>query len=338
MKKKTLAITIVIGGATGFMAACWLHPAPNPTPPPNPRAETAQPDLNPGTRLAPGSPFAWSQIESEDLAILRQHLVAIGCPAATIKDILRARVMAAYEARIARKFNPLARFWGAGAQCESEVKMLGQERDALLAGLGLEPPSNDLGIPAEKLTYVAEALRRFPCAYPPPGSAIPAWTEALKARQARIAYLAPFLTPDELLNYRITQDGMAATVNHTLQGLNLTDEQFKQAFLVLDGEDVSKTNGKLRPDLEAKLEAALGPESYAAYSNQNSPENMVFNDFARVQGLSPEQLQKLQQLRADAQMDGAAYRQAVAEVLQKPMLINKFFNSPFLSRRLMALK
>ena len=137
----------------------------------------------------------WVQLESEDNAVLARNLRAVECPEETIIDILRARIGAAYRAKIADVANPLAAYWRGGEAAQAAVNALLREESALLAALG--PTDGEL--PPEKEAHIEEARRKFPLNYPPLGSSDDQWRAALEARKARIEYLSQFLTPEELI-------------------------------------------------------------------------------------------------------------------------------------------
>ncbi len=100
--------------------------------------------------------FHWSQLETNDYARLVENLGEIGCPRATIRDIVLARVMDDYADRIWEVQKPMQdRFWEfvaggvrwndypVGDAVESEVNALEKTRRETLAALEkilAEPP------------------------------------------------------------------------------------------------------------------------------------------------------------------------------------------------------
>lgn len=282
--------------------------------------------------------FNWRAVESEDIEQFVANLRRIRCPEQTIGDIIRARVFALYQARVNRIFNPLAAYWMSPAEAQAidgQVKAIRKERDQLLASLNLQLSTGSpvSGVPTEKQRYISEAASLYPKVYPGLDATTEEWQRALEGRRARIGYLSQFLSADELLTYRITQDGNAPGVALLLRDIDATDDEFRKAFSALDGENLSRSNGVLRPDLEARLQQALGDDRYAQYREQSAPENAMFSQFVHSCNLTDQQIRQLKDLRDAADtMTMSQYRDAVAGVLESSVRVNAYFSQPLVYR------
>lgn len=123
-------------------------------------AETAP---RPAVVPVPAAPFRWEQLESPDHLQFLTNLLAIGCPPETARDILDARVVDEFRARLRELTRPLqARFWDSAAVDEDghdlfkdpaldqQVESLKDERKRITAvvqaTLGPEPAKpRDIG-------------------------------------------------------------------------------------------------------------------------------------------------------------------------------------------------
>ena len=78
-------------------------------------------------------PFHWRQVESPDFTVYVQNLRAIGCPEATIRDIVKSELDEIYQekASVAQRTNPSAAF----------ERQLQAEKNQLLASLTSLPPA-----------------------------------------------------------------------------------------------------------------------------------------------------------------------------------------------------
>jgi hypothetical protein len=319
----------VLGFAGGFFAGRSIRPS-------TPESINREASASPGPKVAAlklashYSSFTWSQVESQDLQRYIANLRRIGCPERTIGDIIRARVFAMFQAKVDALLDPLARYWNTAAEMkalDAQIKAIRQERDKLLADLHLEDSTFDprSGLPPEKQAAVADALRLYPKLQSDPSWGPQEWQSYLQAQKARINYLAQYLTPDELLDYRISQDGSPSTIARLLQDINPTDDEFKKVFEALDGESLSRTNGVMAPDLQSKLQQALGADRYAEYMNEQTGPDHFFNTLVSTYNLNEDQVQQLKQLLATADaMTAADYRQATGSILQNPSAVRMF--------------
>ena len=302
------------------------RPPPTPPPPaptaPKPKVEREQ--------------ITWAQLDSEDLQELMRRLRAVGCSEETIADILRARILLLCQGKLKGVVNPLAMYWETAAEGQAQdaqVRDILAERDRLLAEFHLEGVAIDTesALPPEAQPHIAEALRRFPKIKTSGAITPEGWAQAMAARQARVNYLSQFLTPDELLTYRITQDGSPDRIDYMLQGINATEEEFRKVFAALDNGEQG-LNGSA-PETLAKLKEALGPERYAEYRGDQESGNTMFRHWANMAGLTDEQVNQLTKLRGSAHtMDDTQYRQAAEDIIQNPSVAMRFLGSPALRR------
>ncbi len=125
----------------------------------------AETSPRPAMVSVPGSPpFRWEQLESTNHLQFLTNLLAIGCPAETVRDILEARVADEFRARLRELMRPAqASFWDTAAvdenqleklvkapQLKEQMELLGEERKriaaAVQARVGSEPAKpRDIG-------------------------------------------------------------------------------------------------------------------------------------------------------------------------------------------------
>jgi hypothetical protein len=331
MRNKVVLVLAVaaLGSVSGFFVGRSIRTA---LPANTPEIVTAPPlvKLEDAEKISSRSSFTWSQIESGDIQQYIANLRRIGCPERTIGDLVRAKVYAIYQAKANALFNPLARYWSTTAEMkevDGQIKNIRTERDKFWAALHLEDSSFDTSsaLSPEKQAFVAEALRLHPKAESDPSWSAQDWQSFLEARKARINYLAQYLTPDELFAYRVSQDGSPSAIAWLLQDIKPSDEEFRKVFEALDGEDLSRTNGILATGLQNKLQQALGDDRYAAYLQQQSSSEHLFNMLATSENLSNDQVQQLKQLLAASDsMNSTDYRQATANILPHPSAVRRF--------------
>lgn len=237
----------------------------------------------------------WASLDSEDTVSLLRNLRAISCPEEIVSRILGVRL---------------------------------RDRDSPhYAELGIAPPKEPsrFGFSPEKQARVDEALTKFPKNTPT------VWTqelvdEELARRKQRIEYLQDHLSPEELLDYRIAEDGDTMGVARTVRGFDVTEAEFKKIFQVLDGVSFSTVNGYFNPEVEHQLRAALGENRYAEYHRQVGPGNSDFNNFVTVNRLEPDAAAKLRALRSQSPlMTREAYENEVTQLLRGPSLVRSYF-------------
>jgi hypothetical protein len=299
----------------------------------------------PSQQFAPAAPnnderFHWSQLESDDFSKYIANLRRIGCPEPIITAIIKGRLFADAQARVNAIFNPLSRYWSSPQELKAvddEIALIRAQRDQSFRSLDLDTSTEitDDGLSVEQHKHVAEANKLFSHMALGPSATPEQWGNFLANRAARVQYLAQYMSPDELLTYRINQDGNALGIGQLINSINPSDSEFTQAFSQLDGEDLSRTNGFLRPDLEAKLQSALGDTRYAEYQQQMLPGNFLFNSFVQDNLLTADQISSLRNARSTFGTDPGAvnnvdYINAVAQVIGNARLTAKYFQMPVL--------
>ena len=326
-KLVALIASVILGVCTGLLAGRFVS---KPTAERRPAVVDVRPKAESVKAVRRRSNFTWSQVESDDIEQYITNLRALGCSERTIGDIIRAKLYATYQAKINEVFNPLARYWNTTAEMKAvddQVKAIREERDRLWAGLHLEDSSFDLGssVPPEKQGAVTDALKLYPKIQPDPSWGAQDWQAFLQARKARVAYLAQYLTADELYAYRVGEDGNPSSVARLLSDISPSEQEFRKVFEALDGEDLSRTNGMLAAGLQDKLQQALGADRYGQYMNQLSSPDHQFNMFVMAESLSDDQVQQLKSLLAAADsMNPTDYRNAAANILQRPSAMQRF--------------
>jgi hypothetical protein len=350
--KRTIAvIALLFGAGTGFVIGNVNS---------KPRLATAQESVateasqanttHIGRKTGSQLHFLWGTVANDDIQQYIANLRGIDCPEPVIADIIRNLITADYQARVNHIFDPLAQYWSSAAEQKSidaQIKAIRKERDGLLGSLGLDV-DNTKGLTPEKQKSIAEATKLYPKVPPPPGTDHDGWLPYLEARKARIDYLSKTLTPDELLSYRMSQDGNAKGVGSLLRDINPTPEEQSKVFSAIDGDNLNRTNGLLLPGSEAKLKETLGADRYAQYQAALSPGNILFNSFTDTHGLTDDQIQQLKELRntagASAVAPGMAgfqnanpetpeqaqYRQGVTDILKSKQLVDSYFRNPLI--------
>jgi hypothetical protein len=287
--------------------------------------------------------LSWAEIESDDLHKYVANLRSIKCPERTIYDIIHELVFTVYQAKVNAVFDPLAKYWSNDEEVKAvdqQVRVIRAERDKLLADIGIQSPSNNESkLASDKQQHVSEALILYPKVTLDMSASPEDAAKLLENRKARIAYLAQFLTPDELLEYRITQDGSSRAIGQILGGINPSDDEFRKIFSVLDGQNLNSTNGYFSSELEEKLKIALGDSRYAQYHEQTVPENAIFNQFVNSLNLSSGQIQQLQDLRSSVGTSLSSkfdpeYQRAVKSILVNPNAAMRYFNNPYLYQKM----
>jgi hypothetical protein len=176
MKKCVLefAICFLVGMALVFLAARGRGKIKSDT---NieldtPSVATANDDPG-GTRVEDSvTRGSWDDIESSDLAHLAANLRAVGCPEQTIRDLLKARIVAEYMARYEEIQDPLSKYWATADLLETQEKAINELRDhrnQQLAAFNLEEPKTSdktvtktSQLSPEKLMAIADITAQFP--------------------------------------------------------------------------------------------------------------------------------------------------------------------------------
>lgn len=251
------------------------------------------------------APFSWSQIESADYKDYIARLRGVGCPEATIRDIIAADVNKLYLPRF-RALLPTGQtreYWKVPPQYFSKTERDRQEKfralekeksELLLTLLGVDPvkqKQKESGVvdyydrmlsflPEEKRSAVREVhlqyemqMQKFYIGQYQDEED----RKQLKAiRDQRIAALSPLLAPDELRLYEISTSQVANQLRYDLDGFKPTQEEFEKIYdlrkkreddLTVYGSDPveQEKRRKALEEVNAQIKQTLGDERYAEY-------------------------------------------------------------------------
>lgn len=213
--------------------------------------------------------FTWQEVESNDYATYIKNLREIGCPDATIRDIIVADVNELYEHRRASEVVSADHQWwksepdlSAIQAAAEKLKTLDTERRALLTrllGPGWEATSNPLPPPTRtgisltgpilgdlapetkqavydiaaqtqlKIEAYQEAQRQAGKAVDP--------AELTRLRQESRAELAKVLNPTQMEEFLLRYSSTAYQMRSELLGLELTPDEFRNFFRARDPID-----------------------------------------------------------------------------------------------------
>jgi hypothetical protein len=194
--------------------------------------------------------FDWSRIESESWNQLAANLRQVGCPEQTVGDILRARIMEAYRVKISKVAHPLAKQWSSRdewAAIEKAQNALRGERDLVLKQHRIPPEVlAQSGFPLNVQLRIAEAEERFPKVTVSTFSTPEDVERYRSSRRSRVAFLQPYMSPEDWWRYRLTMDGSPELIAQMLGPIQASDDEFRRVFLALDPECLDRTNGLLR--------------------------------------------------------------------------------------------
>jgi hypothetical protein len=208
-------------------------------------------------------PFKWADVESADYKIYIANLKNIGCPSATIRDIILAEVREQYAQKRTAMMAPYhPRFWeltavsrGASldAGLEKRLEALAEERETLthqLAALigpieepapALKPDSSLSFLPADKQQAVAAVENKYRQLNQSLFEQIRQTPSEREEKMETIRNLRPqkdeeireLLTPAELEEYRLRTSRNARWAS-TLYGFEPTLEEYRAVTRLLD--------------------------------------------------------------------------------------------------------
>ena len=212
--------------------------------------------------------FTWNEIESRDYPAYIDNLRAIGCPEATIRDIIVAEVNQLFARRRATEVVTAEQQWWRSepnpdvTQAASDkLNSLEEERRALLTtllgpqwessyypypehpntlpldgpALGSLPPETKQAVrdiegrAAERRQAYLDAVQK--------GGKQPDPVELARLRQQTRAELGEVLNPEQLEEYLLRYSGSATALRSELHGINLTPDQFRALFRQTDALD-----------------------------------------------------------------------------------------------------
>jgi hypothetical protein len=186
-------------------------------------------------------PFHWSQLESEDYRVYTANLRGIGCPEATVRDIIVADVRELFQRRLRELVEPVvSRFWeliGNKEQMEAMVKEKEQQLDSL---------------EAERRSLLEEVLGQGLADHDP--TAERARVERREARRAALSFL-----PEEKVARCLELEEKFAQLREAANRQPRGTPQEQQAELK-----------RLHEEEQAELSRALSSEELAEYKLRNS--------------------------------------------------------------------
>ncbi len=290
------ALNLVLAG---WMLRC--QPVPQVSPltaelPPQPAAAfaTATHMPQPATALAPPTnstapAFHWSEIESPDYRTYIRNLRAIGCPEATIRDLITADLHALYQERRAQARCPEpTEFW----RCEFGLEILSQTNLARLDAEEQAVLTALLGREASDATTTAQATSlvsgmRLCAQLEPKRAALEEWSQRFHSAKSELLAitnqrdltdaelaqlrtleaeqeqaLIALLTPDELAEFDVRNSASAQCLRLALLGLEVSELEFRTLLTA-------------RQDLEARLASAATDEDHV--SAQQAYQEFVAN-------------------------------------------------------------
>ncbi len=241
--------------------------------------------------------FVWNQIESDDYPTYIANLRAIGCPEATIRDIIVADVNQDFSRRRATEIITAEQQWWRSEldpdvtqAATSKLKALDDERRALLTKLlGPDwessyypypqlPSGNPLDGPIlgaltpeakhavheiesrsmERRQAYLDALQRE--------GKQPDPAELDRLRQQARSELAQVLSPEQIEEYLLRYSNNANLLRNELRGLDISSEEFRSLFRSRDAIDqqiqalasaTDPASVKRRQELESERDAEL---------------------------------------------------------------------------------
>lgn len=345
---------------TTLLAAWWWWPTPNAalkapartTRPPVTQAEPTPP--RPASLVAtPGRASCtvnWAALADEDFDGYQANLRAIGCPEATIRDILESAINDRFARRLQALVGPFqSRFWQLLAelrledefkQVEGQIQILRDEREKLMKELFGRPPDKDEEniarqrderrrdmdyLPADKrerLLAVEERYRKLrdeiaEQASQKQGGGLDSQDKARLKRLAEqeVTERGLLLSPSEAEEYRLRQSGEARWAEG-LAGFEPTEEEMR-------------TVARLRKDhaSEEQIKSVLGAQRYVEYQRAKDddfqqlyrvgrryqmPEDVVVQAFEMRHSV----LESAEQVRRDRSLSSEA-RQSVLRAIRQ---------------------
>ena len=241
--------------------------------------------------------FTWDEVESQDYTAFIANLRAIGCPEATIRDIIVADVNQMYaQKRLTDIVTPDQQWWRSDPSRDLEqaalekLRALDAERRALLTKLlgpdweiSSHPPLPAIplvalngpvlgALSAEKKLAVQNAFARsqerlqaYYDAQQRAGARVdPAELAKLKAQTRQ--ELAALLDPTQLEEFLLRYSQNSTNLRRQLRGLDATPDEFRSIFRVTDPIDQQEqlyfagddpASVKRRDELEKQRDAAI---------------------------------------------------------------------------------
>ena len=288
--------------------------------------------------------LTWQSLESSDYKQYAANLRAIGCPEATIRDILRADVTQLYEEKKKqlRLAAPKYEYWkndqdflpGAGREAWTGMLALDEERDSVLRSLGIEPDQRKRAAKSSnafewRLDFLddekkARILRlrnelEDKLAVRQPGSLDSRGIEQL--RQEMEDSIRRLLTPEEAQQYDLRMSATASSLRHELRYFEPTEEEFVSMFKLRKGldEELGLNSGndpaaertrrqEAELQLKEQIKKALGAQRFADYELALEPGFQQMYIAVNQAGLGTEQAKQIYAMKQAAEEQAARIR------------------------------
>jgi hypothetical protein len=235
--------------------------------------------------------FKWAQLESEDYKEYIARLRAVGCPEATIRDIILADLDNVYEPKLnkLRGINPVAvtePYWlvgraknpfpRPGPEAQKEITALGEERTALvkeLLGVSEKAIRSEFNWyddaaqskysfltpeQAEKLMSLEKKIEQLRAAS---GKSRPTGDSALferdPIREQMHQEMAAIMSPQEILDYEMRTSEEAQFLRYHTRSIDLKEGEFREFFRhfygFLETERTLSEEDRKNPEKKAEL-------------------------------------------------------------------------------------
>ena len=290
-----LNVALLAAGALWWRAHNAPATPPAQTPPPFTRSVRSGPDVattnDPGTRVAE---FHWRQLLAEDFKVYRDNLRAIGCPEATVRDIMLAEINDRFALRRRAILDQLeARFWDVLAvqttfgrdnqeleRMVEPLEKLKQERQELIDDVLGPEPTDQEAMQAQRLRQVETELAWLPAekrqqilaleadfmkqqqavANEIQNRADKSWTSQDRQRSAELTrqleqQRRALLSPEEQSEYDLRRSGTANWAAN-LYGFEPTEDEWRTvAKLTKEADDA---RAKIRPAMDPQMMQRYG--------------------------------------------------------------------------------
>jgi hypothetical protein len=342
-------LTISIGlNVTLLAVVIYQHQVPtaSPTPAPtvavhgnskNPRREPSSVQSPAFTSGTSGPAFDWKCVESDDYKVYIQQLRKIGCPEATIRDIITADVRKLYEAKRAElKPKGTRKYWEAGfaqggardRHHEESLRTLEQEEKQVLKellGSGWDqayrayPASSEEAelefgdLPGEKRDKIRSSLKKFSeleaALQERSLSGVLSEEDEQKLKELRLGQrqeLAQILTPEELEQHDLRNSETAQNLRAGLVGLELSEQEFLNVYRwqkkldELAENSTDPTDPKFlqtEKQVEDQIRKLLGEKRFAEFQLGNDPDYRDLYQLGKGYALPSETVRKVYDLQ-----------------------------------------
>jgi hypothetical protein len=287
----------------------------------------------------------WRAVESDDYRKYVANLRAVGCPEATIRDIIVADVNKLFEARerelmvSTNKFQFWKREHPAMDEKQFEqARALVREKRALLRELlGVEVPEKEVAasslstsrreqilecLPKEKREQVNEAYEAYTVKAQAlmAGKARPtkADLEQLRALESEASQqVARMLTPEQKEELDLRVSRTANSMRATLGEFDMTEGEFKRVYALrkdfderyayTSHEDPERVAAQL--ELDRQVRSALGDDRYTHYLREQNWSTSTLRNVAQEHNIPKETAVQVFDLKAPAQEQAVGIRQ-----------------------------